>query len=80
MLVRTRKTTPQFDLKYEERQENVKGAFSLNQRLNTNNLSGLSFCLVDDVATTGSTIFECAKVLKKSGAENVWAICLARGG
>lgn len=79
-LERVRETKPQFDLKYEERKNNVRGAFTLNQGLLTKNLNGFSFCLVDDVATTGSTLFECAKVLKKSGAEKVWAMTIARGG
>lgn len=79
ILRRTRETKPQFDLKYNERQENVKGAFTLNSNFKFQ-ISNSSACLVDDVATTGSTIFECAKVLKKAGASKVWAICVARGG
>ena len=84
LLVRTRETKPQFELKYDDRKQNMKDAFSLNPALSTVNrepaLRGYSFCLVDDVATTGATIFECAKVLKRSGAEKVYAICIARGG
>jgi len=80
ILARVRDTKPQFDLTYEERKQNMTGAFFLSSSLLTPNLSGNSFCLVDDVATTGTTIFEAANVLKKAGAEKVWAICLARGG
>lgn len=80
LLERTRDTRPQFELKYEDRQHNMKDAFSLNHELITKNLSGLSFCLVDDVATTGSTLFECAKVLKHAGSEKVYGITIARGG
>ena len=80
LLVRIRETRPQFDLKMEERKGNVQDAFALSPNLLTRSLSNLSFCLVDAVATTGATIFECAKILKKSGAEKVYAICIARGG
>lgn len=78
LLRRARETKPQFDLKYKERAANVRGAFALSSQYNLQ--PGTSFCLVDDVATTGATIFECAKVLKKAGAKNVWAITVARGG
>lgn len=74
-LVRTRETKPQFDLKFKERKENVRDAFRATRRCD-----GISFCLIDDVATTGATISECAKALKKSGAVKVYAICVARGG
>lgn len=80
LLERSKTTRPQFDLTYEERQRNMVGAFGLSRKLKNKNLEGKAFCLVDDVATTGATIFECAKVLKHAGAKNVWAICLARGG
>lgn len=80
LLIRTRDTRPQFDLKMDERKNNVKDAFALNPNLLAINLKPYSFCLIDDVATTGATLFECAKVLKKSGAKNVYAITIARGG
>lgn len=74
-LVRTRETRPQFDLKLKERKENVRNAFAA-----TIDCHDKSLCLVDDVATTGATLSECAKALKKSGASKVFAICVARGG
>lgn len=73
-----RETKPQFGLRYEERKKNMIGAFGIAGHLSL--VTGHSFCLVDDVATTGATIFECAKVLKRAGAKKVWAICAARGG
>ncbi len=74
-LKRTRQTKPQVGLKSQQRKENVKGAFILatNQKLQTKNL-----ILIDDVWTTGSTLKECSKVLKKGGAKKVWALTLAR--
>lgn len=77
-LIRTRETKPQFDLKFDKRKENVKDAFAIAGHLSL--VTGHSFCLIDDVATTGATIFECAKVLKQAGAKNVWSIAVARGG
>ncbi|MBI3887926.1 ComF family protein, partial [Candidatus Microgenomates bacterium] len=67
-LERTRDTKPQFDLKLHEREDNVRNAFGLIS--NTKYLiSNKSICLIDDVATTGATLSECAKVLKKAGAK-----------
>jgi len=78
-LIRTKDTKPQFDLAYEERKQNMLGVFALNSKLKITDLKNCNFCLVDDVATTGATIFECAKVLKRAGAGKVFAICIARG-
>lgn len=81
LLVRIRETKPQFDLKQEDRLKNVQKAFALSPAHNTYPIIHNTFvCLVDDVATTGATIFECAKVLKSAGAAKVYAICVARGG
>ena len=79
MLVRNRETKPKFDLKILERYDNVKNAFSINEKYKNKNLKDLNICLVDDVLTTGSTIIECAKVLRQAGASKIYAICLARG-
>ena len=38
----------------------------------------LTYLLVDDVVTTGASMREAAKILRKGGARNVWAVCLAR--
>ncbi len=40
---------------------------------------GERYVLVDDVATSGATLAECARVLKRAGAKKVWAITLLRG-
>ncbi len=41
-------------------------------------MKGRTVIVVDDVMTTGSTVSECARVLKKAGAERVWAATVAR--
>ncbi|HXI09988.1 MAG TPA: ComF family protein [Thermodesulfobacteriota bacterium] len=75
-LRRVRHTAQQTGLKHDEREKNVAGAFSLSAG---SAVSGSRVLLVDDVYTTGATIAECSKVLKKAGAE-VYAITLARAG
>ena len=42
-------------------------------------LSIKKILLIDDIATTGATLNECAKVLKKYGAREVWGLVLAHG-
>jgi len=41
-------------------------------------ISGKTILLVDDVATTGSTLFECGRVLKANGAQKIYACVIAR--
>lgn len=74
-LRRIRWTKPQIELKGEERLTNVKGAFGLKE---PGEIEGKSFLLIDDVYTTGATVRECSKVLKKAGAEKVYVFTLAR--
>jgi ComF family protein len=74
-LVRIRSTRPQVELSGDERLRNVKEAFALKR---PGDLNGKSVLLVDDVFTTGATMQECAKVLKKAGAGHVTALTLAR--
>jgi competence protein ComFC len=75
-LQRTRYTTTQTQFDRAERMENLKGAFRLRRGSNVQDLRVL---LVDDVLTTGSTLSECAAVLKKAGALSVHAATAARG-
>ncbi len=78
MLVRTRYTRPQ--MKTESRAErlvNLRNAFSA-QQATAHLIKGKSLWLVDDVATTGTTLEECATLLKQHGATSVFGIVLAR--
>lgn len=54
----------------------MKGAFFLKLNMN---VKGKDLILVDDVYTSGATMNECAKVLKKAGASTVWGMVLAHG-
>ncbi len=58
-----------------QRRENVAGAYALCDKAE---VSGLRILLVDDVVTTGSTLSEAARVLRKAGAKAVFAAALAR--
>ena len=75
-LERIRYTTTQTALDRAERMENLHNAFRL--RKNTT-VQGLRVLLIDDVLTTGSTLSECARVLKRAGAISVHAATAARG-
>jgi competence protein ComFC len=109
VLVRSKSSKTQKDLKKGERSKNVEGAFSLDpwspsplaragaphillqnegtpwgdaesdeaERLQFS-VHGKNFILVDDVITTGATILEAAKVLKRNGAKEVWCLTIAR--
>ncbi|OEU79721.1 MAG: hypothetical protein BA872_05565 [Desulfobacterales bacterium C00003060] len=74
-LSRNRHTKPQTTLSRAERRKNIKGAFSLRH---SEKIKGQKILLVDDVYTTGATVNECARVLKKGGAEFVDILTLAR--
>lgn len=72
--LRTRDTATQTSLPWKERRRNVKNAFECRD-----DLSGKSVILVDDVMTTGATLDECARTLKRHGAIKVtnWVVARA---
>ena len=76
VLERIRYTTTQTAFDRTERMENLRGAFRLQKSANVRRLRVL---LVDDVLTTGSTLSECARVLRRGGARSVHAATAARG-
>lgn len=79
ILIKTKQTYPQVELTKEERAKNIKGAFKINLPQNNENiLKGKKILLIDDVFTTGSTMEECARVLKQAGARQVWGVTVAR--
>ena len=76
VLQRTRYTATQTQFDRSERMENLRGAFRLRRG---SNVQDLRMLLVDDVLTTGSTLSECASVLREAGALSVHAVTAARG-
>jgi competence protein ComFC len=75
LLKRIRYTTTQTALDRTERIENLHNAFRLRKKAD---VRGLHVLLIDDVLTTGSTLSECARVLKRAGAASVYAATAAR--
>lgn len=73
LLSRGRDTPPQSSLSAPGRRANVKGAFAASPRA-----AGRVLVLVDDVVTTGATLFEAADALRAAGAAEVRALVLAR--
>jgi ComF family protein len=71
-LGRVRDTPSQTGLDRRARRRNVAGAFRCTRRMPS------TVWLVDDVATTGATLCECARALRRAGARRVVAICVAR--
>lgn len=78
LLVRIVPTPSQAQRGRQERLYSLQEAFALNESVNQLVLQKTSLLLVDDVYTTGTTIRECAKVLKKAGVEQVYSVTFAR--
>src|SRR3989344_6701096 len=76
-LIKKEVTKPQIELSAQQRIENVKDAFEVK---NFEQLTGKKIFLIDDVYTTGSTMEECAHVLRTFGAKQVWGLAIAREG
>jgi ComF family protein len=73
-LIRTRFSSPQSTLSRRHRLTELNGAFQWRGPL----LKHRRILLVDDVLTTGTTLNECAKVLRRAGAQRVDVLVLAR--
>jgi ComF family protein len=73
-LWKSRETRSQVGLNVSQRRDNVHGAYQAD----SNVVKGKSIVLMDDVATTGSTIFSCTEALLTAGARDVYAITIAR--
>jgi len=77
LLTRRRATPSQGHLGANDRRRNVAGAFGL-ARGGEARLAGRRVVLIDDVMTTGATVEECVKVLRRGGASAVAVLTLAR--
>ena len=74
-LRRVRHTKPQTRLSGAERLQNLKGAFKVRR---PQNVKGRHVLLLDDVMTTGGTMTECARELRRAGATRIYAAVVAR--
>jgi competence protein ComFC len=74
-LVKVKNVPPQTSLQGKGREENVRGAYEVRKACRT---EGKILILVDDVFTTGSTLRECSRALRKAGAREVRALTLAQ--
>jgi ComF family protein len=74
-LARTRDTASQTGLTRHQRRANMRGAFKV---LRPERIKERSVLIVDDVMTTGTTAGECARVLRRAGAKEVFVATVAR--
>jgi len=75
-IFRNRDTSVQMELPAKQRAKNVKGAFSA--KIRSTMLKNKHVCIIDDVMTTGNTVNEVAKSIRKAGAIKVDVWCVAR--
>ncbi len=75
VLVRQRATVSQIGLTRHQRRANLRGAFAVAA---PEEIAARDVLLVDDVFTTGPTVSECARVLRRSGASRVFVATVAR--
>lgn len=73
LCLRIRPTDPQSDLPLTQRRRNLRNAFHTGAKLN-----GCRLGIIDDVVTSGHTVNELARCLKRAGAETITVIAVAR--
>lgn len=73
-LLKVRNTLPQVKLSAKERKKNIRNTFGIN---NKKLIQKKNIMLVDDVFTTGATVRECSKLLKRAGAGGIHVVTLA---
>jgi ComF family protein len=75
LLERGRITISQIGLTRHQRREDIRGAFTVT---NPSEIAGREVLLIDDVFTTGTTVSECARILRRAGASKVFVATAAR--
>jgi ComF family protein len=76
LLIKIKSTKRQVGLTGDIRRKNLTGVFKLKNSIDVNKKQIL---IIDDITTTGTTLNECAKVLRAAGAKEVWGLVVARG-
>lgn len=77
-LVRKKSSEPQANLSKKERQKNVLGLYALNGKYRNHIPEDISIIIFDDVRTTGATLKEAGKVVKRNGVKKVWGLTIAK--
>lgn len=78
LVIRNKNTKPQAEIeKKEYRLKNLQSAFGVNPKLKPTINKETLYVIVDDVSTTGTTMREVCKVLKRNGAGEVWGLAVA---
>ena len=75
LMERRRETKSQIGLSRHQRRENIRGAFVVAKPAE---VKGRDILVVDDVFTTGTTVSECARILRRAGASRVYVATVAR--
>lgn len=79
LLIRIKHTKRQFGLTQADRVANIKDAFAVDARVLEVLNKDMVVFLVDDIVTSGATMREASRVLKKAGFKKVYGIALAHG-
>lgn len=77
VLLKVRKSAVQSSLGVSQRKNNVINTYGIK---NAKNILNKNVLLVDDIYTTGATVNECSRILKKYGASKVFVVTIAHGG
>lgn len=78
LLIRKKNIAPQAQVEHkDDRLKNTLGAFAINKNQTLLHISQSNIVLFDDVWTTGATMREATKVLKRHGARSVWGMAIA---
>ena len=76
ILIKVKENRTQSSLNRQQRQENVKDVYKLQ---NVEKIKEKNIIIFDDIYTTGATIDSCAKILDQKGAQKVYFLCLCAG-
>lgn len=76
LLKKIKETKPQVGLSKKNRQKNLAGCFVFIGK--AGEIQGKKVLIVDDVVTTGTTLNECAKIIRQKGARTIWAATVAK--
>ena len=76
LLLRTKATEHLYNLNLKERQKELNGAFALIE-VAKDNIKGKRILILDDIFTTGTTMSNCAEILKLNGAAEIYGLALA---